>query len=110
MIGATQAAVFLRHQGSFRSAARSFRALSPEERQSIAGEKLRIVVAQGGESLTELTLRTRNSWSVQKTAVMNGLFAKAELREGQLIKIARKEPYVGASRRAVAPLFAQRRD
>ena len=97
MIGATQAAVFLRHQGTFRSAARSFRPLSPEERLQIAGQRLRIVSAQAGESLTELTLRTRNDWSVQKTAVMNGLFAEDSLTEGQLIKIARKEPYVGAS-------------
>jgi predicted Zn-dependent protease len=82
-----------KYEGVFRSVARSFRPLAPRERESIRETRLRIVEARGGESLRELSKRTGNRWDVQRTAVMNDLFANAPLPEGQLLKIAVSERY-----------------
>ena len=55
---------------------------------------LRVVPAVAGESLSELSKRSGNDYGIQETAVLNGLFADARLSEGQLVKIARSQPYV----------------
>ncbi|NNL86692.1 MAG: hypothetical protein HKP27_13615, partial [Myxococcales bacterium] len=96
MIGATPSTAFSKYQGSFRSAARTFRPLTAEDRLRISGNRLRLVRALEGENLFELSERSGNVWPIQKTAVMNNLFTEAVLSEGQLIKIAKPEPYVGA--------------
>ncbi len=98
MIGSTPSTAFLKYQGSFRAAARSFRPLTASDRLRISGNRLRLVRAIEGESLFELSERTGNVWPIQKTAVMNNVFSEVELSEGQLIKIAKPEPYVGARR------------
>jgi predicted Zn-dependent protease len=82
-----------KYEGVFRSVARSFRALTPRERDSIRETRLRVVEARGGESLGELSGRTGNRWNVQQTAVMNDVFADAPLREAQPIKVAVSERY-----------------
>jgi predicted Zn-dependent protease len=85
-----------KYAGVFRSVARSFRALTPRERESIRETRLRIVEARAGESLVEISERTGNRWNVQQTAVMNDLFADAPLRAGDLLKIAVSERYEGS--------------
>jgi predicted Zn-dependent protease len=85
-----------KYEGVFRSVARSFRALTPRERESIRETRLRIVEARVGETLGELSRRTGNRWNVQQTAVMNDLFADAPLRESQRIKVAVSERYEAA--------------
>ena len=82
-----------RYAGIFRSVERSFRALTPRQRESIRETRLRIVPARAGESLPELSRRTGNHWNVQQTAVMNDLFADTPLEGGQLLKIAVSERY-----------------
>ena len=49
--------------------------------------------AQAGESLGALSDRTHNAWNLQETAVMNAVFADAQLDEGQLMKIAVPQAY-----------------
>jgi predicted Zn-dependent protease len=78
-------------EGVFRSVARSFRPITPQERASISERRLRIATARGGESIGELSRRTGNEWDIQRTAVMNGIFATARLESGQLMKIAVSE-------------------
>ena len=73
--------------------ARSFRPLTPRERTSIRETRLRVVQAVEGEDLGALSERTRNTWNLQETAVMNGLFVDARLGAGQLVKIAVSQPY-----------------
>jgi predicted Zn-dependent protease len=92
--GATHDGAFARHKGTFRSAARSFRALTKEELKSIQVARLRIVRAELNETFHDLSKRTGNVWSVQKTAVFNGLSPATSLSEGQRVKIALEEPYV----------------
>jgi predicted Zn-dependent protease len=79
--------------GVFRSVARSFRPLTPEQIQSIRENRLRIVKAHGGEHLAELARRTHNQLDVQYTAVINDVFANQALENGQLVKVAISEPY-----------------
>jgi predicted Zn-dependent protease len=93
LIGLTVSTSSDRYAGIFRSVARSFRPLTPRERESIHETRLRIVEARDGESLREISDRTGNRWNVQETAVMNDLFADAPLREAQLVKIAVSERY-----------------
>ena len=79
--------------GTFRSVARSFRALRPEEHRSIQETRLHIATARPGESLQELSRRTRNTWDLQQTAVMNGIFTTDRLEAGQLVKVAVLKDY-----------------
>ena len=85
--------------GIFANVARSFRAITPRERSSIRETRLKIVPARSGESLAQLSKRTGNSWNIQQTAVMNGVFVDAKLQEGRLMKIAVSRPYGSGSAR-----------
>jgi predicted Zn-dependent protease len=77
----------------FLNVARSFRPLSRELLAEVSETRLRIAAARPGESVGELTRRTGNAWDVQRTAVMNEIFATEPLESGQSIKIAIREPY-----------------
>ncbi len=81
------------YQGIFRQVARSMRPLREEERASIREKRLRIARAREGESLAELSERVKNAWSLQQTAVANGLNIDSRLEEGQLLKIAVENVY-----------------
>jgi predicted Zn-dependent protease len=76
-----------------RNAVRSFRSLKPEERASIQSLRLRVVTARPGDNLDTLSERTRNAWDAQRTAVLNGVYADVHFEGGELVKIARAEPY-----------------
>lgn len=81
------------YDAAFMNTARSFRALTPEQRASIQELRLRIAIAREGESLGQLSSRTGNRWNVQQTAIMNDLFATTPLSQGQLVKVALAEAY-----------------
>jgi predicted Zn-dependent protease len=78
---------------AIRSTAQSFRPLTRQERDSIPVVRLRLAEARAGESLAQLGLRSGNAWSVEETAVMNGILAGEPLEEGCVVKIAVIEPY-----------------
>ena len=82
-----------RNQALFLNVARSFRPVSREMLANIEETRLRLVEAQGGETLDGLSSRTGNAWSINRTAVMNGLFATDTLQPGQLVKVAVAQPY-----------------
>jgi predicted Zn-dependent protease len=84
---------FSRYSELFRRTAESFRPLTGEERTTIQERRLQLTAAREGESLEQLSARTANAWSVAQTVVMNGLVESTRLRSGQLIKIARDQPY-----------------
>ena len=84
---------FPKYDGIFRSFARGFRPLREEDRADIGELRLRIVEAEGGETLAELSRRTGNAWNLNETAVHNGLKAGDRLVAGQAVKIARRERY-----------------
>lgn len=79
--------------GLIRNTARSFRPLTPEERESIRQLSLRVVQARADEDLVAMSRRTGNDWGPQRTAVLNGISANVRFRGGELLKIARSEPY-----------------
>jgi predicted Zn-dependent protease len=84
-----------RYFGRARAMARSFRAITPEERAAIHAQRLRVVPALPGEDLAALSRRTGNAWDPARTAVLNGLVPGAQLEGGQLVKIVISEPYQG---------------
>lgn len=73
--------------------ARSLRALTQEERESIYGYKLNIVAARQDETFAAISTRTDNALSEELTAVINGLPSDGLLEDGELIKVVRKEKY-----------------
>jgi predicted Zn-dependent protease len=71
----------------------SFAALSAGQRAGILERRLRLHQARAGESLAALSRRTGNRWSLEETAVANGVPADAPLAEGHWIKVAIEQPY-----------------
>jgi predicted Zn-dependent protease len=91
--GMTSGTGFGKYEGSFRSFFRSFRAIEPDELASIEEVRLRLATAREGETLLEFNARVGNEWNVNTTAVMNRINPGRALVEGQVLKIARREPY-----------------
>lgn len=73
---------------------RSFAPISRENRRRVQATRLRLVPARDGETVSQLAIRARSSWDVKMIAIANGLPGDVKLEEGQLVKIARREPYV----------------
>jgi len=82
-----------RNRTLFLNVARSFRPIPPEMLKGIHEDWLRVVEARPGETLAELSGRTGNRWPLNRTAVMNALFATDALEPGQLVKVAIAQPY-----------------
>jgi predicted Zn-dependent protease len=97
--GMAQQGAFEKRQPALRSVSGSFRRLQPTERASIRERRLRIAVALAGESLGELGARSGNAWSVEETAVVNGLAPSELLSAGQRVKVAARERYAGPASR-----------
>jgi predicted Zn-dependent protease len=74
--------------------ARSFRPISDEERRSIRVTRLRVETARAGESLVALGQRSGSAWSPAESAVQNALFPDHRFEGGELVKVAREEPYI----------------
>jgi len=84
------------HREVLRQAALSFRSLTPAERASITETRLRVVAAREGETLAQLSRRTQDQWKPETTAVVNEIQPGTSLKQGQLIKIAVRQPYKAA--------------
>jgi predicted Zn-dependent protease len=93
LAGVSPASRFERRLPAFRAAAESLRPLSAEERAGLRERRLRVVEAEAGEGLAELGRRTGNRWSLEETAVANGIERDARLEAGRSIKIAAEVPY-----------------
>jgi predicted Zn-dependent protease len=89
-----RAAEVAKFDGRGRAVVRSFRPLTDEEKGSFEITRLHIVVADAGETLAELSLRTSNALPLGTTAVLNDLFIDSKLEAGQLVKIGLSRPYV----------------
>lgn len=84
------------HRATIGETVESFRPITGEERSRIRELRLRLHEARGGESLEAFGRRVGNAWSPEQTAVANGIAPGASLAEGQLLKVAIREPYRGA--------------
>ena len=83
----------------FQTVVQSFRPLSTDERNSIREKRLRLVKAQAGETIEALTARSHSVWKASQVTVANGFTGSEVLKDGQLVKIAVEEPYVGKPQR-----------
>jgi predicted Zn-dependent protease len=93
LIGVAPKEYSAEHRRIFGEVGQSFDALSDRQRDSIRETRLRLRQARAGENLTQLSLRTGNRWSLEETAVINGVRAEAPLASGRWIKVAIQEPY-----------------
>jgi predicted Zn-dependent protease len=84
---------YSRYETPFIDVALSLRPLTAEERASITEDRLRIVRARAGESLEALVERSGGTWSVEETAVANGLPPDAKLADGQRVKVPIRQRY-----------------
>jgi predicted Zn-dependent protease len=91
--GVSPSLVAQKYQGRILNTMRTFRPLTEEQRRSIRATRLRVVTAQPDESLPELSRRTGNVWDSSQTALGNGLMRSHRFKGGELVKIARAEPY-----------------
>lgn len=71
----------------------SLRPLTEAERSEYTAVRLRAVEAEAGESLQEYSDRTGNTWDLKTTALMNSREENTVLQAGEILKIAREEPY-----------------
>ncbi len=91
--GLTRRTTLKRFRGRLLSAPRSFRRLSPEQRQGIRITRLRLETAREGERLSTLSKRVGNEWTLPDTAVLNALQGDHTFTGGELVKVARDEPW-----------------
>jgi len=82
------------HTESVTAIANSMRKLSDAEKTGISGLKIRVAIAQNGETIEELSTRTTNVWDVKTTTLMNDVEPNAMLKEGQVLKIGVEERYL----------------
>ena len=94
---------FRSYQGLFRKVARSFRPLDEAERNSIQVTRMRLLAAREGETLSEVSARSQNTWDLNETAVANAVFIDSVLEAGWLVKVAVDEPYHRKGSRAAVP-------
>jgi predicted Zn-dependent protease len=92
--GAALEATYPAVAGEFDKSASSFHELTDKDRKEIRENRLRVTKGRKGESLEQICERSENAWSVEQTAVSNGIEAvDAPLDQDFLLKIARPEPY-----------------
>ncbi len=77
----------------FPRVARSFRRLTGSERDGMKVVRLRTTLPAPDEDLDAVSARTRNAWSRDETAVMNGLAIGDAPPVGELVKVAVPEPW-----------------
>jgi predicted Zn-dependent protease len=82
----------------FASTMQSFRPLTQKERGSIREDRLRLVEAREGETVSALAARSGTRWSAAMVAVVNGLTPSDRLKRGQLVKVSLSELYTTPGR------------
>jgi len=87
IMGVVQAGL-LTPEADFARVARSFRPLTASERDGMRVTRLRVARPLPGEDPDALALRTRNAWSRDETAVMNGLSIGDPLPVDEPVKVA----------------------
>jgi predicted Zn-dependent protease len=93
IVGMARGPVASSYRGRVLATARSFRPLTPAQRGAFTATRLRVVTAQPGETMEALCRRTDSAWNASRAGVANGLTATHRFEGGELVKIARVEPY-----------------
>ena len=50
-------------------------------------------IARSGETLRDVLQRTNSAWSPGRAAIANAMETETVLADGQLVKVAREQPY-----------------
>jgi predicted Zn-dependent protease len=87
------------YRPAFAAATDSVRPLSREDRRQVVGYELRVTKGFGGESMQEFSVRTRNRWTPEVTAIANGLQPGTRLAEDRPMKYVVEVAYRGAGKR-----------
>ncbi len=107
IVGICPVHTYRQHEPLFTETAGTFRSVTAEERASTHVTRLRTVPARKGETVGALVARIGGTWSAKQVAIANGLDdPAAPLAEGQLMKMAFREPYVGFGRQGPVGLTA----
>lgn len=93
VLGACPAESWNEHRSTFEAAAQSFRAPSANELQNVYENRLRLVEARRGETVSGVAKRGGNNWSPARVAAANAMKARDTLSTGELIKISKRERY-----------------
>lgn len=70
--------------------------MSESELREVQENRLRLVEAHRGETLSKIASRSGSQWSPAKMAVANDMTAQAKLSGGESIKISKRERYQAA--------------
>lgn len=71
----------------------SFHRLTAKEKAAIHQQRLRIIPARLGETLTAFLERAGSDWDKESCAIANNLETGVKLKKGQLIKVVISEPF-----------------
>ncbi|HEX5066032.1 MAG TPA: M48 family metalloprotease [Myxococcota bacterium] len=92
IMGVSPSVFARRYEGAMLATARSFRPLTAEERE-VPVTRLRFAKARAGETIAAFSERTGNTWTVNETAIYNGIFVDHRFEGGELVKFSRNETY-----------------
>ena len=84
---------FETYRHTFARTASSFRPLRGDERDRITEARLRSRPMRADENLAALLARTGGVWSIEQTAIANGVIVDAKLPEGFAVKVPIRQRY-----------------
>jgi len=93
VLGATTSAKWAEYRPFFEATAGTFRTPSERELSEVRENRLRLVTANQGETVSAVAKRAQNQWSVEKVAAANAMKASDELAGGEDIKVSKRESY-----------------
>lgn len=93
VVGAAPASRFAEHQRTIAAAADSVRPLEGEELAEVEVDRLRLVEARSGETLTDVAARSHSAWTPAQMSVANDIPEGTAIPPGELVKITKTEAY-----------------
>jgi len=96
VLGATTPPNWAEYRPIFEATAATFRRPSQGELGELREDRLRVVAAKQGETLSALAKRAQSRWSVERVAAANAMSAGAKLSGGEAVKISKREPYLAS--------------
>ena len=93
VLGATTSGRWKEHRPTFEATAETFRELSRDELEEVRENRLRLVAARKGETLTQVAKRSDSEWSAPRMGVANAMKTQTKLAGGESIKVSKRERY-----------------
>jgi predicted Zn-dependent protease len=84
-----------RYSAAFERTTTSFRPLTPADRERIVESRLRLRLANAGETVAQVLARGGGTWTAARTAVANGTTLAARLDAGWPVKVPVAQRYGG---------------